>query len=931
MKKRNWIVLIFLLLIAVVILLLLNKPDPSGDPLDYIWIKAKELSFNKENIEKYVKGLRAEKYQGALRGAVGTLWNGGGNEIDRSILRTTLFQTSGIKTDSKSPESPQLCIIVRTTYADKTNDETPLNIKTSEISAKDIILRYEKSGDTIRSSLSYIGVAHLGEDRVQDALRQDLIFKFKGETIKREIFTKQYKDEGYPSFFHPDNVHLIRITTGFVGENVLDVEKERINLNRDNYQDNTNRTLRMLSYNYLALSDKNARDMEKAFKVKAYFNEPRITIFSTEFEEKDGKTLRHTSIDLRKNNIHVIGDIKKYNVARSYFEISLEGEVLKQATKQPVLTAAEIFSKVRRPNSVTVLSRIELYGDHLSRLHKEGKPGARVVLAVDGLGDMIAFEKLNDNSIKAVPISQEAKKALRHESLSNSPLTKKSFSPDDFKKAKVDIDLFASHANADINYVPKLRYIEPVKGLIIKDSRIFWYSKNNKIKLWEIQFTKISPEVVLEGVDHWNKGKKVHNRLRKMTIPKNEMESSHTFTVWYGTKVKDILVSFFSRTMYRELVERGWTDYQFAKQDKSLTKPIRLFLIKRDKKIIHVNNQPREVPVLIVAGDYVHNNPKLEPNKTFKKIIIKERKEQSVINHYVILDDPKFPYDLGGKNIQIRIQTKIPVHVTDAKNGKPIYDALISVLPPDEQKKTARTWGDGIGYVPIIKQEFGKFRVNIIKDGYKSYSEIIDFTKEESIPLKVKLEPAPPPIADQILWISDENLETALPKLQALNHVKDIIRESVTGHPNIAIMIPNKPVQYHFGPVHAWYRYNLDTFEITGVTYDGLYGSTRLGGYQQKIANIIYYLHGVYTPWWGYSAGRLDAMGLMIFHGKEFKDNGHSHAMGMAKQAAEDAISLLKDTLGRFKKLGGYDTEELIDNFEKGTKAGIAFLDNYFQ
>ena len=138
---------------------------------------------------------------------------------------------------------------MRTTYAEGKHDDLELKIPSTEFSGKDLILRYQvtnsrRNGPTIWNS------AYNGTDRVHEAIRQDLIFTFGERQWTREVFTREYADEKYPDFHHPDNRYLIRLTSGFIGENVVAVEDARIKAKADRIKDPTEARTRRLSYGY---------------------------------------------------------------------------------------------------------------------------------------------------------------------------------------------------------------------------------------------------------------------------------------------------------------------------------------------------------------------------------------------------------------------------------------------------------------------------------------------------------------------------------------------------------------------------------------------------------------------------------------------------------------------------------------------------------
>jgi len=71
-------------------------PGPVAAP-DYILDQARRLGFDADRIAAFVRDdVQPDEYEGVLRGPVGTLWAGAGNEFDRALLLEALLDRSGI-------------------------------------------------------------------------------------------------------------------------------------------------------------------------------------------------------------------------------------------------------------------------------------------------------------------------------------------------------------------------------------------------------------------------------------------------------------------------------------------------------------------------------------------------------------------------------------------------------------------------------------------------------------------------------------------------------------------------------------------------------------------------------------------------------------------------------------------------------------------
>src|SRR5262249_16265813 len=73
-------------------------PTTGAGPVEYGNEKAKEFDFNPGRIVRFVREeVSSEKYPGVLRGALGTLWSGAGNDIDRTLLLAALLDRARVE------------------------------------------------------------------------------------------------------------------------------------------------------------------------------------------------------------------------------------------------------------------------------------------------------------------------------------------------------------------------------------------------------------------------------------------------------------------------------------------------------------------------------------------------------------------------------------------------------------------------------------------------------------------------------------------------------------------------------------------------------------------------------------------------------------------------------------------------------------------
>ena len=91
-------VLLLAALLALILPMVLLRPSPRPAGFDYIADQAAKLGHDRGRIVRFVQEqIRAESYTGCLRGPVGTLWSGAGNDVDRAALLAALLRAGGRK------------------------------------------------------------------------------------------------------------------------------------------------------------------------------------------------------------------------------------------------------------------------------------------------------------------------------------------------------------------------------------------------------------------------------------------------------------------------------------------------------------------------------------------------------------------------------------------------------------------------------------------------------------------------------------------------------------------------------------------------------------------------------------------------------------------------------------------------------------------
>ncbi|MEW6356728.1 MAG: hypothetical protein AB1696_10400 [Planctomycetota bacterium] len=970
-SRRRTVLILFLLFGLILLVVVWSIPRRRG--FDYIAWKAKDLKYDQDDIFAFAKDqVRHESYDGCLRGAVGTLWGGAGNDVDQAVLLAALLRECGEKvrfvrgksvwvqrmqggkwidlhpvsdletgpvewTGDELPDDiyHELTVTVKATGTDG-NKEFGLEWRTADLVGRPLILSYEGATCTLRregEDRRAEGPFGLSKDEVQEVVFSHRAPRAEKPIVfSREIYTRKYPD--YRVLDDPRNRHAIHVSTSTIPQWAFDREVAICRSDEGRFTDEDIRANYLLTLSHMRESDMGLRQMEKHFQTRAYFTEPRVIIASTYYGKTDDEPT-YRAIDLRRNVVHVEGDEAAraaLAVTRSIYEGVLEGAVLKEATGAAAITAFDVMREFLDQVQPSTPERLRLYASSLERLVKETRPGARLIFALDA-DQKVTFTRGAGDAVFVDSVSAPLKTKMQASAAKFEVLVAKEVKPNQFGRAALELEtLFGPVGGAAMDYRPTVDLEESTEDLLFANSRIFRVRHFKGVPFpmahFEYQFLQTDGDLKYEAVDYWDEeNNKSYVNRGAYCNPAKHIESSDIFSWTYSQDRlnQGSMNVCLSRKMHRELKEKGETVIRYMKKDRALSDTIKLFLCKREAVPIFVNNQPRQVPVLYVAGGYVKDNPQKEDYGKVKDI--RDPGNNSIMNKFVILDNARFPL-VDVRNA--RFQTAIPGRVTSAKTGFGIPDVQVTV---EGTEAIGTTWGDGRLLLPIIKKPFAAFTVTATKRGYAPYRQEINFITPNALPLNITLTPQPE--KEDYVWVTDKDADAQLAKLEGLDRSKDLIRRALAEAPDLAVLAPTKRIPCGASAVHAWLIFDNANFHITGVTEDGLHAASGLGGfindwarngigaglgvggspYETQTGAINYY-SGFIASWYAYSAGKLDAISRMM-DGEEFDDLGHSHAIRFAKAWLEGMSPVLDTPLG-VGRLAGIRSAQFKAGFMKG-------------
>lgn len=417
--KISFVAIIFIL--PVVFFILKNKApeklDPTPGPFSYIEEKAKQLDLNPEKILKYVKDeVKNEDYSGYLRGAVGTLWSEAGNDIDKCSLIIELLKYAN--TETKLLKDKEGYFIQ---YQDQEKWETFFPVQEREVSQfeelndfpeesrhkLEIIVRSYSNDSEYKENIVYKndvafyvdkknvfewdeglrGVLSVGEkiirgsESVGEASKVIMIFNVYSSNEKKKEYQRTIFDVnqevGHRKVSIQDKYTLVFLPN-FMDLYVFEKEAELVNQDKEKMS-NRDRVVNrnyLMSIGFAVLSDVNTGNILEYSEGDGYFTSPRIIITATELEMLGETEISNQSVDLLKNDIHVLSQyFKEINSMRGIFDNIIEGMTLSAISKQECITTANLFKELYQGDygysDDTFSSRLSLYGYNLTKLLNE--------------------------------------------------------------------------------------------------------------------------------------------------------------------------------------------------------------------------------------------------------------------------------------------------------------------------------------------------------------------------------------------------------------------------------------------------------------------------------------------------------------------------------------------------------------------------------
>jgi hypothetical protein len=856
------VLIALVLLLAVVALVVVRRRSLASE--DYLTQAARRLDFDAERIAAFVRANVAEEaYDGALRGALGTLWSGAGNNTDRALLLAALLDRAHVPNrlmalpggrgqpplyavarlgadgtyvyagpDVVAPpsmgtptqaipeaENHRITLAIRTTLAGAPPVEEAFTFPVASLIGHDVTLAWRARGVATVAVLEVDGAEHPANADAARALRQDLVIRVippQGAVVAQAFErVRPLLVRGSAMPFSPSDRHTIVVSAGWIPDAVRDREVETAGAPPDHPDGAAHKA----AYLLLAASDRHTRDLLAASGAKAFFASPRITIIS---RTTDATGAASMSSDLRKNNIAVTSDdlagAARLNLLRSLFDAALESVVLRHVTGAPSTSAIDILANAVSGTRALADERAGTLGSALSRLLAE-PPGAALTLACEKDPDINVRFTRHDATIVAAPsASLERGISRRAPSIREIASTRSAASaaiPD--LAARWQTTLLLS---TDTGCMPVTTFTPAQPKHVYDGTRFLFFSPKATQASWGYGISKlpIQPDESLELLefaplvaDPKSLG------LARVVIHAEDLVKGHQYNFVVDTGADDRvgrLACTFSREVHHELITNGWTEMTFgAKQTK-----LKLWVVNRQAAHLAVGVAPMDVPVLTVVGDLAEKNAPRPKNAQVADIVLEEG---NVCNKMVILDDPSLPLVLRQGDVDISstvVQAGYTGRVVDAESGAPITDATVGI----GGAAPAAIWPDGTFHLPV-QYGYGQTSLTFSAPRYQQQVQTKDLQLPDLTPLVVKLTRAAAWSDYAVLGAADLG---QLGALSLSEGTRALIAEALAADPDLRAVVPRFPIFAPWGRAEGWIEANLRTGEVYPRLEDGLYGAT---------------------------------------------------------------------------------------------------------
>ncbi|MCA8926404.1 MAG: hypothetical protein KDD82_31640, partial [Planctomycetes bacterium] len=367
------------LILALLAALLTCLWPVSGQPFDYLRVKAAELGHDRARVLAFVRDEVADlPYRGDVKGALGTLWEGAGSPEERLALANGLLAhcpgaAPAALADlgaAAAGEAPACSVSVVHRALLAAGDPRETEVYAGAIGA---LVGGIHSVRVLEAGTSVVEVG--GEAprqvkvQVQDAVGEELVFRLAlpGRAAPLEVVRELWRAGNRVGLDAQaaGDLHVFTVWPCRVGDYVR--EKEDLRLTESGRFETPLGELYRRLLDFAHTSDEGLAKVEAAYATRARFDQPRILWLSR--IEHDGQVGQ--ALDLRHDDVTFTGATEvawQAANARGWLEAELEGRFLREALKAPVTTAWTVFQRLQDTRPDAPGRRLRLAGAALGAL-----------------------------------------------------------------------------------------------------------------------------------------------------------------------------------------------------------------------------------------------------------------------------------------------------------------------------------------------------------------------------------------------------------------------------------------------------------------------------------------------------------------------------------------------------------------------------------
>lgn len=827
-RHRRWL-FAALLLLAVVVALLLGRCRPTDrGPFDWFRAKAEALGRDAQRVTAFVADdVPTLPYQGNVKGALATLWEGAGSPEEKQALAGALLaHCNGGKPAVADPAALHLAIVHRgaaeTVVWDGPIGDLVGDVHSIETSAPG------KTRITLRATAAVVRDVDAGQQR------EELLFRVQRTAGQAPL-------EVVRELWHADNrIGPVAALTGDRHDFVVlpcrilravKEQEERLLQQRGRDQGDDAYAYRTL-LEYCVRSDLALADLERALKVRARFDLPRILVLSR--AKVPNAPAGATALDLRLDRVRFDGaspsDTYLAAQVHSFVESGLEQHFLTEITQQPCTSTWDVFNKLNDdfPNSYD--RRMGLVRQALASLGERGrgtfrarKGSTTVTVTKDGERCTVAGGRLDERVVQHLAKQPDA--------------TKLGPSCEDTDTAALAVELSLMGAGAAPDYVLEVvDLVRDADSLVVPGARFTFH--------WGPDANPTDQTVEIEACgEAMQLAWRVQTGMRPVrgmrTITATALADATTHNPWYvqGDDEQGDATSFcVSRRVYHQLHEGKACAM-------AILGPRRL------------EDEPEAKRPVAWRGDAV------PAGSATHRVLVNGRAEELPLlrvrlgdEDLAILDDARFPVGMADKLTSIR--TGIRARLVD-ESGLGIANADVAA----EGHGAVRTGPDGRFALPPLS---GKVKLVASRD-QKPFGEcLVDLEAPGRSEVVVTM-PRP---RTELLFVTKDNAQDLTPLALSSQARRNVDRYLAAGY---QVVIPSHAVEVDGVDVVAWYAHDVASGDIVAVTEDGLHGAT--ASYDRALASLardlakaankpqpfvhVHALRGAIIAWWMYGKERV--------------------------------------------------------------------------